>query len=109
MRFLLQQRGQIHLISKAVGHIHRNAHKPVSVAELAQMVHMSKPSFYENFRAVMHRSPLQYAKSVQLDKAQTPASGRKKANEAGHLVGYNSQAQSGREYKRHFGLSPSAT
>jgi AraC-like DNA-binding protein len=33
----------------------------------------------------------------------------KKANEAGYLVGYNSPAQFRREYKRHFGFSPSAT
>jgi AraC-like DNA-binding protein len=33
----------------------------------------------------------------------------KKANEAGYLVGYNSPAQFSREYKRHFGYSPSAT
>jgi AraC-like DNA-binding protein len=109
LRFLLQQRGQIQQISKSVEHIHQNLGKPVSVDELAEMVHMSRPTFYENFRAVMHISPLQYAKSVKLHKAQTLIQEGKKANEAGYLVGYNSPAQFSREYKRHFGLSPSAT
>ena len=109
MRFLLQRRGQIQLISKAVEHIHRNVDKPVSVAELAKIVHRSKPTFYGNFRAVMHSSPLQYAKSVKLDKAHTLIKGGKKANEAGYLVGYNSPSQFSREYKRHFGFAPSAT
>jgi AraC-like DNA-binding protein len=108
LRYLLQQRGQIQLISKAVAHIHQNLDKPVSVDELANMVHMSRPTFYENFRAVMHISPLQYAKSVKLDKAHTLIKEGKKANEAGYLVGYNSPAQFSREYKRHFGFSPSA-
>jgi AraC-like DNA-binding protein len=109
LRFLLQQRGQIQLISKAVEHIHQNVDKPVSVDELAKMVHMSRPTFYENFRAVMHSSPLQYAKSVKLVKAQALIQEGKKANEAGYLVGYNSPSQFSREYKRHFGFAPSAT
>jgi AraC-like DNA-binding protein len=109
LRFLLQQRGQIQMISKAVEHIHQNVDKPVSVDELAEMVHMSRPSFYENFRAVMHISPLQYAKSVKLDRAHALIKEGKKANEAGYMVGYNSPAQFSREYKRHFGFSPSAT
>jgi AraC-like DNA-binding protein len=109
LRFLLQQRGQIRLISRAVEHIHRNLDKPVSVDELAKMVHMSRPTFDENFRAVMHIPPLQYAKSVRLDRAQTLIKEGKKASEAGYPVGYNSLSQFSREYKRHFGLSPSAT
>ena len=97
------------MISKAVEHIHRNVDKPVSVDELAKMVHMSRPTFYENFRAVMHISPLQYAKSVKLGRAQALIQEGKKANEAGYLVGYNSPSQFSREYKRHFGYAPSAT
>jgi AraC-like DNA-binding protein len=109
LRFLLQQRGQIQLIAKAVEHIHQNLDKPVSVDELAKMVHMSRPTFYENFRAVMHISPLQYAKSMKLCRAQALIKEGKKANEAGYLVGYNSPSQFSREYKRHFGYAPSAT
>jgi AraC-like DNA-binding protein len=109
LRYLLRQRGQIQLISRAVEHIHQNMDKPVSVDGLAQMVHMSRPTFYENFRAVMHISPLQYAKSVKLARAQALIQEGKKANEAGYLVGYNSPSQFSREYKRHFGFAPSAT
>jgi AraC-like DNA-binding protein len=109
LRYLLQQRGEIQRIAKAVEHIHHNLDQPVSVEELAGMVHMGQTSFYENFRKVMHVSPLQYAKSVKLDAAQRYIQQGKKANEAGYLVGYNSPAQFSREYKRHFGYVPSAT
>lgn len=109
LRALLQQRGEIQRISKAVDYIHQNVDKPVSVEELAGMVYMGRTSFYETFRDVMHLSPLQYAKSVKLDRAQTLIREGKKANEAGYLVGYNSPAQFSREYKRHFGYAPSAT
>jgi AraC-like DNA-binding protein len=108
LRYLLQQRGQIQQISRAVDHIHQNMDKPVSVDELAEMVHMSRPTFYENFRSVMHISPLQYAKSVKLDRAHTLIREGKKANEAGYMVGYNSPSQFSREFKRHFGYAPSA-
>jgi AraC-like DNA-binding protein len=109
LRFLLQQRGEIQRISKAVDYIHSNLHEPISVEQLADMVYMSRTSFYENFRNVMHVSPLQYAKSVKLHKAQSLIQEGKNNGEAGYMVGYNSPAQFSREYKRHFGYSPSAT
>jgi AraC-like DNA-binding protein len=109
LRTLLQQRGQIQRISKAVEYIHHNLDKPVSVEQLAEMVFMSRTRFYNAFRDVMHLSPLQYAKSVKLDRAHTLIQEGKKANEAGYLVGYNCPSQFSREYKRHFGFSPSAT
>ena len=109
LRYLLQQRGEIQRISKAVEYIHQNIDQPVSVEHLAELVHMGQTTFYENFKSVMHLSPLQYAKSVKLQAAQTLIQNGKKANEAAYLVGYNSPAQFSREYKRHFGFVPSET
>jgi AraC-like DNA-binding protein len=109
LRALLQQRGEIQRISKAVEHIHKNIDQPVSVEGLANMVHMSRTTFYENFKSVMHVSPLQYAKAMKLHRAQTLILEGKKANEAAHLVGYTSPAQFSREYKRQFGFVPSET
>jgi AraC-like DNA-binding protein len=109
LRYFLQQRGEMQRISRAVEYIHENMDKPVSVVELADMVHMSKTTFFENFKGVMHISPLQYAKSVKLDRAQSLIKEGRRANEAGYMVGYNSPAQFSREYKRHFGFAPSAT
>ena len=109
LRYLLQKRGEIQRISRAVEHIHQNLDQPVSVEGLAELVHMSRSAFFDKFKDVMHVSPLQYAKSVKLHTAQTLIQEGKKANEAGYLVGYNSPAQFSREYKRHFGFVPSAT
>ncbi len=109
LRFLLQQRGEIQRISRAVEHIHEHLDQPVSVGDLASMVHMSRTSFFETFKGVMHVSPLQYAKSLKLHKAQALIREGKNAGEAGYLVGYNSPAQFSREYKRQFGYAPSLT
>ncbi len=106
---LLQHRGQVQQISKAVDHIHNNIDEVVSVDELAGLANMSTSGFRKSFRAVMHMPPLQYAKSIKLNRAQLLIREGKNASEAGYLVGYNSPAQFSREYKRHFGYSPSAT
>lgn len=107
LRSFLQQRGQIQQISRAVEHIHQNLNKPVSVEILAELVNMSRTSFHEKFKEVMHLPPLQYAKSIKLEKARLFIQNGKSVSEAGYLVGYNSPAQFSREYKRHFGISPS--
>jgi AraC-like DNA-binding protein len=109
LRFLLQQRGQIQQVSRAVESIHQNLEESVSVEKLAEMSNMSSSGFHKKFKDVMHLSPLQYAKSVKLIRAQTFIREGKSASEAGYLVGYNSPAQFSREYNRHFGFSPSAT
>jgi AraC-like DNA-binding protein len=106
---LLQQRGEVQQISRAVDHIHSHLDQVVSVDELAGIVNMSTSGFRKTFREVMHMPPLQYAKSIKLNRAQTLIREGKNASEAGYLVGYNSPAQFSREYKRHFGFAPSAT
>lgn len=109
LRKLLQHRGQIQQIAKAVDYIHKNMNEVVSVDNLARLSNMSASGFRKSFRAVMHMPPLQYAKSIKLNRAQTLIREGKNASEAGYLVGYNSPAQFSREYKRHFGFTPSAT
>lgn len=105
----LQQRGQIHEISKAVEYVHENLEKKASIDDLADIVNMSSSGFHKKFKEVMQLSPLQYVKSIKLNKAQTYIMEGKSVSEAGFMVGYNSPAQFSREYKRFFGVAPSAT
>jgi len=109
LKYHLQQRGQIHEISKAVEYVHQNLDKSTSIDDLADIVNMSSSGFHRKFKEVMHLSPLQYAKSIKLNKAQTYIIEGKSVSEAGFMVGYNSPAQFSREYKRFFGMAPSAT
>ncbi|MEM7537699.1 MAG: AraC family transcriptional regulator [Chloroflexota bacterium] len=108
LKILLQQRGQIHQIAKAVEYIHQNMDKQVSVDKLAELTHMSSSRFHKKFKEVMHLPPLQYAKSIKLNRAQSYLMDGKSVSEAGDLVGYNNLGQFSREYKRHFGVAPSA-
>ncbi|MCG8334538.1 MAG: AraC family transcriptional regulator [Proteobacteria bacterium] len=107
LTYLLQQKGQIHQISKAVEMIHNNLEKPLNVDDLANLVNLSRSRFHTKFKEVMHLSPLQYAKSIKLTKARDYIAKGKNISETGYLVGYNSPAQFSREYKRYFGMSPS--
>lgn len=104
---LLHHRGQVQQIAKVIDYIDRNLNTVVSVDELAEMVNMSPSGFRKIFSTVMHMPPLQYVKSIKLAKAQGLLQAGKNASETGYLVGYNSPAQFSREYKRHFGVSPS--
>ena len=109
IRGLLEQRGQIQQISRAVDYINNNIEAPIMVDDLAEKANMSVSHFHKSFKDVMQMSPLQYAKSMKLFKAQALISEGKKASQAGYLVGYNSPAQFSREYKRQFGFTPSET
>ncbi|MEJ2190684.1 MAG: AraC family transcriptional regulator, partial [Acidobacteriota bacterium] len=104
---LLQQRGQIQEIARAVEHVHRNLSEQISIDELAALVNMSSSGFHKKFKEVMHLSPIQYAKQTKLNRAQEYIWQGKNVSQAGFMVGYNSPAQFSREYKRHFGVSPS--
>jgi AraC-like DNA-binding protein len=107
--YLLQPRSQIQQIGKAVAHLEHNLDKPVSIDELASLVNMSSSGFHKKFKQVMHSSPLQYAKSIKLNRAQGYLMDGKGVSETAYMVGYNNLAQFSREYKRHFGFLPSAT
>jgi len=109
LRILLNQYGQIQPISRAVNYIHDNMHRTIQVNELADMVNMSKTTFFNAFKKIMHVAPNQYIKSTRLRKAQLLLTQGMQANEASYNVGYNSFSQISREYKRLFGFSPSET
>lgn len=109
LKYHLQQRGQIHEILRTVEYLHQNLDKSISIDDMADFVNMSSSGFHKKFKEVMHLSPLQFVKSIKLNKAQSYIMQGKNVSEAGFMVGYNSSAQFSREYKRFFGVPPSAT
>ncbi len=109
LRYLLLQRNPIHQISPVIEYIHQNLDESISIQKLAGQFNMSSSVLYRKFKEVMQLSPLQYAKAIKLNKAQRFIMDGKSVSEASLLVGYSSPAQFSREYKRHFGVVPSAT
>lgn len=109
LRKLLSQYGQVQPISKAVSFIHDNLSKNIPIQELASLSNMSKTTFFNTFKRLMHIPPNQYIKSSKLQKAQMLLKNGTQATEASYRVGYNSFSQFSREYKRLFGYPPSET
>ncbi len=108
LRSLGSQDSNLAQISRALGLIHAQYQRALSVPELARAAHMSESTFYEAFRTVTTRSPLQYLKEVRLNRARQillwEATG---AQQAALRVGYRSASQFSREFKRRFGRAPS--
>ncbi|MEZ4631719.1 MAG: AraC family transcriptional regulator [Deinococcales bacterium] len=107
IRGLLEHRGQIQQISRAVAHINKHLSEAVIIDDLAAKANMSVSHFHKTFKDVMQMSPLQYAKSMKLLRAQTFLREGKKVSQVAYMVGYNSSTQFSREYKRQFGVAPS--
>lgn len=94
-------------VARAIAWIRANYHRPLRIAELAELAAMSPASLHRHFRAVTALSPLQYQKQVRLHEARgrmlAPAAD---AQSVGFAVGYDSPSQFNREYARLFGAPP---
>jgi AraC-like DNA-binding protein len=94
-------------ISKAINWLKLHFDRPIKVEELAQATNMSVSSLHHRFKAVTTMAPLQYQKQLRLQHARTLLlSGMVDATTAAYRVGYESQSQFSREYRRLFGAPP---
>ncbi|EMJ89302.1 AraC family transcriptional regulator [Leptospira meyeri] len=94
-------------ISQILSRIHKEYDQNLDIGELAISCGMSVSTFHVSFKAVTNSSPLQYIKSVRLQKARSlMITEGTNAITAAERVGYESPSQFSREYKRYFGLSP---
>lgn len=107
MRHITSGQGPVSQIGRAIAWIGKNFREPFSIKQLAVEAGMSPSSLHEHFRSVTAMTPLQLQKQLRLQEARslmlvygidvTTASFR---------VGYESQTQFSREYRRQFGESP---
>jgi len=96
-----------HRIARAVHWIRDHYDQPVSIDDLAGMVHMSASTLHQHFKSVTSMSPLQYQKVLRLHEARRLMATGLGASAAGGRVGYVSASQFSREYARLFGNAPS--
>jgi AraC-like DNA-binding protein len=94
-------------VSAAVEHMRTNLCKPMTVADLADEVHMSPSSFSRLFREATGVSPYQFLKQLRLDSARAAIvhDGRR-VTEAAVEAGYSSLSHFICEFKRHYGETP---
>ncbi|TYK44156.1 AraC family transcriptional regulator [Actinomadura decatromicini] len=94
-------------IARTVHWIRENYRLPFRVEDLACEAGMSISTFHRNFQTVTAMSPIQFQKQIRLHQARlllladpTDIAG------ISRQVGYTSPSQFSREYRRHFGESP---
>lgn len=94
-------------IAHATNWLREHYAEPLDVEELANRVNMSASSFFRHFRQVTTLSPLQFQKQLRLYEAERLMMQEgKHAGTAAIEVGYESESQFNREYKRQFGEPP---
>jgi transcriptional regulator GlxA family with amidase domain len=101
-----QSESEVHRIGRAVSWLRDHYDQPVSIDDLAGMVHMSASTLHQHFKAVTSMSPLQYQKTLRLHEARRLMATGMGAGAASGQVGYVSASQFSREYARLFGSAP---
>jgi|SRR6187402_2209584 len=96
-------------ISRVTQWIRANYHRPMSIDALAEAASMSVTSFHRHFKAITLMTPVQYRTQIRLQEARRLmiAEGRP-AGAVAASVGYDTQSQFTRDYKRLFGAPPAA-
>jgi AraC-like DNA-binding protein len=78
------------------------------VERLARLAGMSVPTFHASFKAATNNTPLQYMKALRLTRARQMLSEGIIVKTVARDVGYESESQFSREYRRFFGATPSS-
>ncbi|WP_248730041.1 MULTISPECIES: AraC family transcriptional regulator [Halomonadaceae] len=106
---LLHTSGKYAQIADALAYLHQHYAQPISVERLASQVNMSASHFHHHFKRTTQQAPMQYLKRLRLLRARLLLN-RQTLNVSGvaTAVGYQSASQFSRDYKRYFGLAPTA-
>lgn len=93
-------------IARIIEYLSTRLDEPVSVDDMASHVGMSRAVFHRRFKEATTMSPIQYIKTMRLNKAAMKISEGVSVSQAAWGVGYSSASQFSREFKRMYGLSP---
>lgn len=99
--------GPISQLDHVLRHINQHVAEPMPVPALARLARMSIPTFHQHFKTMTGRSPLQYVKALRLTRARDLLHAGSLVKTVAHAVGYESESQFSREYRRFHGAAPS--
>lgn len=87
--------------------IKENFNEPIEISHLATMAGMSAAAFHRAFKAATHMTPVQFRSRLRLHEARRRLSlGERHIGNIAFDVGYHSQSQFNREYRKMFGVAP---
>ncbi|GHA69375.1 putative HTH-type transcriptional regulator YqhC [Formosimonas limnophila] len=103
----IQSNSQFQQFHRVVEHINETFAEKISVADLAHHAAMSETKLNRLFKKYMADTPLQYLKKVRLHQARAFVVQKNMSiGLIAQKVGYESQSQFCREFKRYFSKSP---
>lgn len=98
---------QSNRVAKAILWLKENFSTNIKVEELAELAGMGVSTFHHHFRAITSMSPLHYQKQLRLHEARRLLlTEQTDASTVAYRVGYESNTQFTREYRRQFGQPP---
>ncbi|QNL47961.1 response regulator [Olivibacter sp. SDN3] len=81
----------------------------LGVEELAEHMNMSRPTFYRKMKSISQLSPKDFVDRIRLNAAaKLIAENDYKIFQIANKVGYSSQSVFGKNFQKHFNLSPKA-
>lgn len=96
-------------IGAALACLHREPHKPWSVASLGQQVAMSRTAFATRFSLLVGRTPMEYLAAHRMEKAKEwLRSDGASVSAVAERAGYRSEAAFSKAFKRIVGVGPGA-
>lgn len=93
-------------IARAIEYMSSRLDQMVTIDDMASQVGMSRAVLHRKFKQATSMSPIQFVKSMRLNKAAMKVAEGMSVNEASMAVGYVSSSQFSREFKRMYGQSP---
>lgn len=94
-------------VSRAIGVIRGGYQRQLRIDDIAAAAGMSPSSLFAHFKAITRLTPLEYQKHLRLQEARRlMLTEGVSAGSAGYAVGYESESQFSREYRRLFGAPP---
>lgn len=94
-------------VTRAIGVIRGGYQRQLRIDDIAAAAGMSPSSLFAHFKAITRLTPLEYQKHLRLQEARRlMLTEGVSAGSAGYTVGYESESQFSREYRRLFGAPP---
>jgi AraC family transcriptional regulator len=88
-------------------YIHAHLDLKISLADLADCLHISVPHFEKMFRATLHCPPYRYVLECRIDRAkQLLSEGRLSLSDVAHECGFANQSHLTRHFSKFVGVSP---
>lgn len=93
-------------VARSIEYLSSRLDRTVTIEDMASQVGMSRAVFHRKFKQATTMSPIQFVKSMRLNKGAMKIAGGMNVSDAAMSVGYVSSSQFSREFKRMYGQSP---